>query len=86
LLFACRELSSGKVIDKHFEPGYYTTEMHTYGKTTIPEMVYHSPSYILRMQGYDKKGKLISEYWYVSSGIFEKYKIGDTIKDTATDY
>lgn len=82
----CRELHNGKIIDKHFTPGYYYTSMQQVGKAYIPQTHYVQPSYRFTVEGKNKKGELISEYWYVSSGIYELKKIGDYVSDGTKDY
>jgi len=86
LIAACRELKSGKVVDKHYSAGYYytTTEHHNGHTSLVPH--YHDAEYKLRVEGYNKKGELITEWWYVTSGTYEYYRIGSVIKDTTTDY
>lgn len=88
LFVACRQLSKGKIIDKHFEPGHYQTSTHFYNHLPVVEQYWVPPSYRLTVKGYTKEGKLISEYWYVSSGIYERNSIDGWINstDTTTDF
>ena len=85
-LVACRELHSGKVIDKHFEPGYYSNEIIYIHNQPMPTTTWHEPEYRLTIEGYNKEGKRIQEYWFVSSGTYEYYPIGSIIRDTTTNF
>ena len=86
LLSACNELKSGKIVDKDYEPGYYYTSYQQIGKTYIPMQHWQPPTYHIQVQGYNKKGKLITEWWSISSGNYDRYQIGQTIKDTTSNW
>ena len=86
LCHSCKHLKEGKIVDKHFKAGYYSTHLQHIGKSYIPITEYHQPRYIITVEGKNEKGELIKERWYVSSGQYESKKIGDYITDGSTDY
>lgn len=93
LLYGCTTIEEGVVLEKYVEEEATTVLLLptpvTTGKitTTIltPMTQYYPESYVLKVEGLDKNGKLVTETLYVSKSEFDQYDLGDTYVVSAHD-
>ena len=88
-LTACgRQLDSGKVIDKYYEPAQEVMYMipmtmscgnNCYTTVMIPQWYYDDEDFVLVIEGHDEDQELMQESWYVLKMYYDEMKIGDHI-------
>lgn len=84
LLTGCgQRLTSGIVLQKEYRPRKTTTMMYPVvsGKATrlIPRVVTRTEKFMLLVQGVDKNGETVTEWWDVTKALYDAAKIGEKI-------
>lgn len=98
LISGCNELKQGIVIKKWHEAARTYVQMipittvHTAGKTTyttmkmIPYVIYDDEDFCILIEGKTDRGKTKQETYYLTEGIYEAIRVGDTfITDKGTN-